>query len=130
MSHVKSSLAEQTPERRKEIARAGGIASGIARRRASSLEELGQAMINGKPKKSDVKKILAMCPNLTEDDVTMKAKILYEQIKKAETGDTKSFEVVRDTIGEKPTDKIENLNSERKFSSIKFVDGDKTIELS
>lgn len=130
MSSQLTSLAERPKERRKEIARAGGIASGIARRKKQSLREIGQAMMCDKASKSDAKKIMKMYPELTEDDITVKAKLFYEQIVKAKKGDTKAFEVLRDTIGEKPIDKVENLNSERKFSCVKFVDGDKTIELS
>ena len=33
-------------------------------------------------------------------------------IEKALKGDTKAFEVVRDTVGEKPTDKIENSGTQ------------------
>lgn len=40
-------------------------------------------------------------------------KISLAQIKKALDGDTRAFETIRDTIGEKPVDKIEaEVNSE------------------
>lgn len=32
-------------------------------------------------------------------------------IEKAEDGDTKAFELIRDSIGEKPTDKVEQINA-------------------
>lgn len=41
--------------------------------------------------------------NMTEDDWNQIAKNLIERAKE----DTKAFEVLRDTIGEKPTDKVE-----------------------
>lgn len=34
-------------------------------------------------------------------------------IEKALNGDTKAFEVIRDTIGEKPTDKVENSGEQK-----------------
>lgn len=40
---------------------------------------------------------------------------------KAQNGDTKAFEVIRDTIGEKPTDKHE-LNTEFKQVLVVFDD--------
>lgn len=32
-------------------------------------------------------------------------------IEKAKAGDTKAFELIRDSIGEKPTDKVEQINA-------------------
>lgn len=39
-------------------------------------------------------------------------KMSLSLIEKAVQGDTKAFEVVRDSIGEKPTDKVENSGSQ------------------
>lgn len=40
-------------------------------------------------------------------------KISVAQIVKALNGDTKAFEVIRDTIGEKPTDKVEQTGDSK-----------------
>ena len=80
------SLADRTTEEQREIARKGGIASGEARRRKKSLkEELITLLENG---------------NTQE-------KISLAIIQQALEGNTKAFEVIRDTIGEKPVDKLE-----------------------
>ena len=78
-------------------AKRGGIASGEARRR-----------------KRDIRKALEA---LLEKDITAKngeimstaEAIALKQIEKALKGDTKAFEVVRDTAGQKPVEKVEHL---------------------
>lgn len=77
---------ERTEKEQRDIARMGGIASGEARRRKKSLkEELITLLENG---------------NTQE-------KISLAIIQQALDGNTKAFEVIRDTIGEKPVDKLE-----------------------
>lgn len=78
-----------------EEAKKGGIASGEARRR-----------------KRDIR--LALEALLEKDYADKSGKslsgaeaIALKQIEKALRGDTKAFEVVRDTVGQKPIDRIE-----------------------
>jgi hypothetical protein len=79
-------ISERSPEEVREMGRKGGIASGEARRRKKSLkEELITLLENG---------------NTQE-------KISLAIIQQALDGNTKAFEVIRDTIGEKPVDKLE-----------------------
>ena len=77
---------ERTKSEQREIARKGGIASGKARRERKTLKD----------------ELLALLE--TED---YNSKISLSMIKEALKGNTKAFEVIRDTIGEKPKDKIE-----------------------
>lgn len=49
-------------------------------------------------------------------------KMSLSLIDKALQGDTKAFEVVRDSIGEKPTDKVENSGTQTLDISIKVVE--------
>ena len=44
-------------------------------------------------------------------------------IKEALKGNTKAFELVRDTIGEKPVDKVENVNIDMEYKdSVNYVE--------
>ena len=84
------------PVRSKSEARSrgkkGGIASGKARRERKTLKD----------------ELLLL---LEEDDNNTKISVAL--LKKALTGDIQAFTTIRDTIGEKPTDKIEaDVNSE------------------
>ena len=80
------SLADRTTEEQRAIASAGGKASGEARRKRKTLKE---------------ELLLMLSEGETQKSVTIAL------IEKAMSGDTKAFEVIRDTIGEKPADKVE-----------------------
>ena len=79
------SLADRTTEEQRAIASAGGKASGEARRKRKTLKE---------------ELLLMLADGDTQQSVTLAL------IEKAMGGDTKAFEVIRDTIGEKPVDKV------------------------
>ena len=69
----------------RERGRKGGLASGEARRKRKTLKE---------------ELLLILSEGETQQSVTLAL------IEKAMSGDTKAFEVIRDTIGEKPIDKV------------------------
>lgn len=76
----------KTGAKQVEVARKGGIASGESKRARKTLkEELLILLENGN----------------TQEQISLAV------IKKALEGDTKAYEVIRDTVGEKPTSKIE-----------------------
>lgn len=79
------SLADRTTSEKRAIASAGGKASGEARRKRKTLKE---------------ELLLLLSEGETQQSVTLAL------IEKAMSGDTKAFEVIRDTIGEKPVDKV------------------------
>ena len=78
-------LNQRTKEEQRAIASAGGKASGEARRKRKTLKE---------------ELLLMLSEGETQQSVTLAL------IEKAMSGDTKAFEVIRDTIGEKPVDKV------------------------
>lgn len=49
-------------------------------------------------------------------------KMSLSLIQKALQGDTKAFEVIRDSIGEKPTDKVENTGTQTLDINIKVME--------
>lgn len=79
------SFADRSTEEVREIARKGGINSGKARRERKTLKE---------------ELLLLLEKGDTQE------KISLAMIKEALDGNTKAFEVIRDTIGEKPEDKV------------------------
>lgn len=77
---------ELTEEEQRELARKGGIASGKARAARKTLkEELLLLLSNGDTQQ----------------------KVSLALIQQALQGNTKAFEVIRDTVGEKPKDVID-----------------------
>lgn len=85
-------MNKRTPRERKEIARKGAIASNKAQAARKTLKE----------------ELLA----LLEDGETQK-KISVALIQQAKKGNTKAYEIIRDSIGEKPIDKVQaEVNSD------------------
>lgn len=81
-----NNLRTPTTEEAREIGRKGGLASGETRRKRKTLRE----------------ELLAMLA-----DGNTQESITAALLEKAMDGDVKAFEVVRDTVGEKPVDRIE-----------------------
>jgi hypothetical protein len=79
-------LRVPSPEEAREYGRKGGIASGKARAARKTLKE---------------ELLLLLEQGDTQERISLAL------LQKAMQGDTKAFEVLRDTVGEKPTDKIE-----------------------
>lgn len=88
MENLKS-LADRTKEEQREIAKKGGIKSGEVRRARKTLKE---------------ELLLLLSKGDTQEKMSL------SMIAKALNGDVKAFEVIRDTIGEKPVEKIDNVN--------------------
>lgn len=57
---------------------------------------------------------------LSEGDT--QKRLSLAQLEKALSGDTKAYEVIRDTIGEKPTDKVENSGTQTLEVQIKVME--------
>lgn len=84
--------SERSKEEARELGRKGGIASGIARRERKTLKD-------------------ELIMLLDTDDNNKKISVAL--LKRALEGDISAFTTIRDTIGEKPSDKIDaNLNSD------------------
>lgn len=99
----------QSKEEARKRGRAGGIASGKARREKKLMREtldiiLSMPMKNGK--NADVESIRSFAA-LKGKNISVQEAILIAQVQKAMKGDTKAAEYVRDTIGQKPGESIE-----------------------
>ena len=91
-------LNKLTEEKKKEIVTKGGKASGEARRRKKLLKECFEALLD-----SDVK-------NEQGETITGSEQLALAIYEKALKGDTKAFEIIRDTAGEKPIEVTQNTN--------------------
>lgn len=86
----------KTGEQQVEIARRGGIASGEAKRARKTI-------------RAELEALLATHPVNDEGEVSQNSyqtAMIAALMKKALKGDTKAFELIRDTIGEKPAERI------------------------
>lgn len=83
----------QSNEEARKKGSAGGKKSGEARRQKRLLKDTLEAMLEVKDKKGN----------------TMQDAICIALFKRANCGDTKAFEIIRDTIGQKPVEKVETI---------------------
>ena len=95
-------MSERSKDEVRKIGRKGGIASGEARREKKLLKELlEEALSKG-----------------TETDNEY-VNITLALIKEANKGNVKAYEVIRDTLGQKPIDVVEvNDVTNKKFDEI------------
>lgn len=93
----------RTKEEQREIAKQGGKASGEARRKKRDLKLAIQVLLETdiKGKNGEVK--------------SGAEAIAIAQFQKALKGDTRAFEVLRDTSGQKPVEKVEQVNIDGEY---------------
>ena len=84
----------------------GGKASAASKKRNKTFKEIAQMILSQKPSDEIVAKIKKVMPDMPEDSITNKTVMLLKQLEKASKGDAKSFELLRDTGGEKPKDEL------------------------
>ena len=98
---------ERTPEELSNMGKKGGAASGKARREKKLFQNAVLAALQAKGKSGN----------------TLLEEIVAAQIKRALKGDTRAFDSLRDTSGEKPTDKVEaSVTSENKELMREYLD--------
>lgn len=115
-------------EEAKEMGKLGAAKRTENFKRRQTFKELCNVMLDSKASKEEVKALAKEFPDLNLNELSNKALMIRQQITKAIlTSDTKAFEVLRDTAGEKPVDKLET--TEKKFKSVEIVDGEEIIEL-
>lgn len=101
----------ETSEEAREAGKKGGKRSGEVRRARKTLREELLALLSQDIKTEDGGKV--------NTQVAMSTSI----IKEALDGNTKAFEIIRDTIGEKPVDKVESVNIDMEYKdSVDYVE--------
>ena len=101
-------MKERSPEERSEIAKMGGQASVAARREKKKAKEILDIFLSmplKKRKTADIEEIQAY-EQLKGKNITVNEAIQLKQIQRALNGDLSSATYIRDTIGEKPTEKV------------------------
>ena len=95
----------RSPEELRENGRKGGVASGKARQKKRLMKDLVIEMLNSKIWSDELKaKILNVFPEMEDEKMQVQTAMIASQIQKAMKGDTKAFEVMRDTAGQKPVE--------------------------
>lgn len=112
---------KRTPSERREIARKAGIKSGEVRRAKKTFrtlfEDFGEMKITDKELKEGLKKA-----GIEEEEMVNKVAIAFSMYLKAISGDTRAFELIRDTMGEKPSDKIDLVDDRKNTKLDKILE--------
>lgn len=96
---------QRTPKERRDNARKAGIASGKARKEKADLRKMCQM-------------VLEMDIKAKDGSIKSGAEaITLAQLQKALKGDAKAYEVLRDTAGQKPVDKVEQVNIDMEYNA-------------
>ena len=105
--------SKRTKEEQREIAIKGGIASGKARRRKKLIKEQLELLLSLPLKDENAKKKLKQL-GIDADNLDNQMAMIIAIWNKALKGDVQAFNSIRDTVGEKPKDVIENINNEQR----------------
>ena len=101
--------SERSPEELREMAKKGGIASGIARRKKKTMKEnleiiLGMPLNNGE--EASIEEIQSFAA-IKGKNITVEQAMLIAQVQKALKGDTQAMAFLRDTSGQRPVEQVE-----------------------
>lgn len=113
-------LNKRTKSAQREIQSKGGRSSRDAARKRIALREITSILINARAELDSEQIARFTAKGLDVEDITIQVQMVQAQIEKAVGGDTKSFEVVRDTVGEKPKD---NMSIEMATGVEVIIDG-------
>lgn len=101
--------SEQSREEAKKNGAKGGIASGKARREKKAFKETLEALLSMPMNDGDGISVddIQNFANIKGQNISVQEAILIAQVQKAMNGDTRAAEYLRDTAGQKPSDKVE-----------------------
>ena len=109
LAEISAKTRFKTGKQQVDIARQGGIASGIAKREKRTMREIAEIILS-----KDV--------TTSDGVVTGKYAVLAKVIDNALKGDLQAAAFIRDTIGEKPTEKTQTELTLTQ-ALVEFVDG-------
>lgn len=100
-----------TESEQRELARKGGIASGIARRKKADFIKVAKALLDCDVSEKEKEQIRKTFP-IDDEEISYRTMIFIKQIEEARKGNINSAKFLVETTGEKPND---NLNIETKL---------------
>lgn len=102
-------LRPPTTEEARERGRKGGRASAKKRQQNKTFKEIISNFLDGQVSDERLKQQMIDF-GFADKEVSNKSCAVFALWKEAIKGNTKAFELLRDTIGEKPIEQIQNIN--------------------
>ena len=105
----KNAFARMTPEQRAECGRKGAEKANETKRKRKEMRETLDILLNMPLKKGKVYSAeeIKSFADLKGKNITIDQAMMITLVQKALKGDLNAITMVRDTVGEKPTDKME-----------------------
>ena len=105
----KNAFARMTPEQRAEYGRKGAEKANETKRKRKEMRETLDILLNMPLKKGKVYSAeeIKSFADLKGKNITIDQAMMITLVQKALKGDLNAIGMVRDTVGEKPTDKME-----------------------
>ena len=105
----KNAFARMTPEQRAECGRKGAEKANETRRKRKEMRETLDILLNMPLKKGKVYSAeeIKSFADLKGKNITIDQAMMITLVQKALKGDLNAITMVRDTVGEKPTEKME-----------------------
>ena len=101
------SFADRSTEEVREIAARGGRKSGETRRKRRTAKEIARTILQTDLSAEQVEEVLDGAKDLIGDDASAYAVMIAKMVQEGLRGNVQAFTAVRDTAGDKPTDKQE-----------------------
>lgn len=102
-------LTERSKDEQRKIRSMGGKASGKARRKRKAIKEQLEMFLS-LPLKDDKAKTLMKSMGVDIDDIDNQMALVVSMWKQALSGNVQAFNSIRDTVGERPIEKVEVAN--------------------
>ena len=104
----------KTGEEQARIAQKGGLQLGINNKLNKTMEAIGQAIAKCEPAADFIEELKSKYPNIAGDIIDNKVLLVAKLFEEALKGNLNAIAMFRDTIGEKPIDKLD-INNEKEF---------------
>lgn len=103
---------ELTHEQAVKFGSKGGKASVRAKRQRKTMKMQLELLMSSKLDNPDLEKIKKVLTKfkIPKSDENIQMAMNVSMVQQVLKGNTKAYEIIRDTLGEKPADKIENIN--------------------
>ena len=108
-SNLKPFTSEQSHEEAVKNGSKGGINSGKARRERKAMREQLEMLLNLPLKNEQMKEKLKEL-GIKKEDMNNQMAMTVSMYHQALKGNPKAYELIRDTIGEKPIEQIQNMS--------------------
>ena len=116
----KNAFARMTPEQRAEYGRKGAEKANETKRKRKEMRETLDILLNMPLKKGKVYSAeeIKSFADLNGKNITIDQALMVKLIQKALKGDLSAIAMVRDTIGEKPAEKVEATVTKNPFDEL------------